>query len=126
VMDHVVHRDAQGVGISQDHHTQRVADQDDVRPGGIDDLRTRIVVRGEHADALRALHGLHGWDGDSFGLVHSLLQGLEEKWSGGLQAAGGRKPAAPRSVSVLNTSGSKRYVVLRSLLRISNLLHELI
>src|SRR5207253_9132954 len=71
---------------------------------------------------------LHRGDGHSFGICHFASSWAEE---GGVPAAfrppsAGSSPPLHDPVSVRLTSGSKRYVVLRALLRISNLLDELI
>ena len=79
VVEHVVDRDAQRVGVSEDDHAEGVADEDDVGAGGVGDLRARVVVRGEHSDPLRRLHRPDRRDGDSFRcLCHFFLHWTEE------------------------------------------------
>ena len=83
-MQHLIDGHAQRVGIAENDHAERVADEDDVGAGGIGDLRRGEIVRGEHADALHALHRLHRGDGHSFGICHFASSWAEE---GGVAAA---------------------------------------
>jgi hypothetical protein len=48
VMEHLVHGHRQRVGVAQDHHGERIADQDHVDARGIGTARLRVVVGGDH------------------------------------------------------------------------------
>ena len=74
VMQHVVHRDREGVGVAENDHTEGVADERDVGAGCVDRSRGWIVVRREHADALVALHLTDRGNGDSLlGNAHQTI-----------------------------------------------------
>ena len=65
VPNHVVHRHRHGRGITEHHHAERVADQDHVYAGLLDETRERGVVCRHHRDALAvALHRDEVGDGD--------------------------------------------------------------
>ena len=52
VVEHLVHRDAHGLLVAEHDHAQRVADEDQRDARLVDDARGRVVVGGEHRDAL--------------------------------------------------------------------------
>ena len=54
VMQHVVHRHRQRRVITEDHHAERVANENDVSPAILDEPRGRTVV-GRHHHDLRAI-----------------------------------------------------------------------
>ena len=49
-MQHLVHRHGQGVLVAQDHHPQRIADEDAIDAGLVLSQRGGIVVRGQHGN----------------------------------------------------------------------------
>jgi hypothetical protein len=55
VVDHLVHRHRERVGIAQRDHPERIADQDRVDPGRVQRARDGVVVGGEHCDRLALL-----------------------------------------------------------------------
>ncbi len=55
VMEHFLHRDGQGVGITQHHHAKRIADQDGIHASLVHRQRGGIIVGGQHGDRLAAL-----------------------------------------------------------------------
>ena len=57
VINHLVYADGQGVFVAGHHVGGRVADQDAVNAGGIDNPSRRVVIGREHRDLLtRLLH----------------------------------------------------------------------
>jgi hypothetical protein len=50
VVDHLVERDRQRGGLPLDHHAERVAHEQDIDPGSVEQLREGRVVAGEHGD----------------------------------------------------------------------------
>ena len=54
VMEHLLHRDGQGVGVTQHDHAERIADEDGVHARRVHGERGGIVVGGEHGDGLAA------------------------------------------------------------------------
>ena len=57
VVQHLVHGDGEGVFVAEHDHGERVADQDQVDAGLVDQARGGIVVGGERGDGLAlALH----------------------------------------------------------------------
>ena len=69
VVDHLVHGDRERALLPLHHHADRVADQQHLDPGLVEEAREAGVVGGEHGDALaRLLHLAQRVDGD-------LLQG---------------------------------------------------
>ena len=55
VADHVLERHGCGVGVAEDNHAERVADQDEVNAGFVDDTGRGIIVSGEGRNFLPAL-----------------------------------------------------------------------
>ena len=73
VIDHLVERDRQRRLVTLHDHAERVADQQHVDAGFVEQPRERGVVRGEHGDLLAALlHLPEGLDGDARRLHSSL------------------------------------------------------
>ena len=60
VVEHLVHRDAHRRLVAEHHLPERVADEDHRDARLVDDARGRVVVRGEHRDALAV--GVHPGD----------------------------------------------------------------
>ena len=52
--EHLVHRGRNRRLVAEDGHRGRVADEDDVDPGGVGDAPARVVVRRHHHDRLSA------------------------------------------------------------------------
>ena len=64
VVNHVLHGHRQGVGVAEHGHSQRVAHQDGVDAGLLDQARHGVIVGGHHRDLLaRALLLLHAENG---------------------------------------------------------------
>ncbi len=65
VVEHLVHLHRQGGVVAGEHHRGRIADQDDVDAGLVDEARGEEVVGGEGRDLLmRLLHLLQAQGGD--------------------------------------------------------------
>ena len=52
VVEHLVESDGQGVLVAEDDHAERVADEDHVDAGLVEQARGGIVIRGERRDGL--------------------------------------------------------------------------
>ena len=80
VMEHVRHRDGDLVLVAEHRPAQRVADEDQRDAGLVDELGRRVVVGGQHRDALAV--GMHQGDvadrqaANGVGLDVALMQGL--------------------------------------------------
>jgi len=55
VVQHLVHGDGQGAVIAEDGHAERVADEEQVNAGLVDEGARGIVIRGERGDGLAGL-----------------------------------------------------------------------
>ena len=55
VVDHLIERDGQRGDVARHDVRGRVADQDNVHTGAVNDLRHRVIVSREHGDLLAAL-----------------------------------------------------------------------
>ena len=69
VVDHLVERDGERRVVALDDHAERIADEQHVGAGFVEEPRERGVVGGEHGDLLAALlHLPQGVDGDALRL----------------------------------------------------------
>ena len=65
VVQHLIDGHGQGVVVSEDDHGERVAHQDDLGARGVDQSALRIVVGGNHGQAMTLRRGArHPWCGD--------------------------------------------------------------
>ena len=65
VVQHLVHGDGEGVVVAEDDHGERVADEEEVDAGFVDQARAGVVVGGERGDGFAlALHFAKGGHGD--------------------------------------------------------------
>ena len=65
VVQHLVHGDGEGVVVAEDDHGERVADQQEIDAGFVDEAGAGVVVRGERGDGLAlALHFTERGHGD--------------------------------------------------------------
>ena len=65
VVEHLVHGDGERVFVAKDDHGERVADEDEIDAGLVDEARGGVVVGGERGDGLAlALHFAEGGHGD--------------------------------------------------------------
>ena len=48
--DHVLERHGGGVGVTEHNHAERIADEDEVKPGFVEQARRRVIVGGERRD----------------------------------------------------------------------------
>ena len=97
VMEHLVEGDGEGVFVAEDDHAERVADEDHVDAGLVDQARGGIVVRGEGGD---------GMAGELF---------LQEGVGGDAGSGTGSDDEAPRARSwvtlmVFSSAAPPRYV----------------
>jgi hypothetical protein len=66
VVRDLIERDGKRGFVALHHHAQRVADEQNVRSGLVEEARERSVVGGEHGDSLTTLFHLpQGLDGDA-------------------------------------------------------------
>ena len=61
VVEHVVERDVRGVRKTEDHHAERVADEQDVHAAFVQQAGGRVVVCGEDRDRAFAFAGPDGF-----------------------------------------------------------------
>jgi hypothetical protein len=64
VVDDVVDGHPERVVVALDHHAERVAHEQQVSAGLVEDARERGIVGGHHHQGLTALGGTNGGDGD--------------------------------------------------------------
>ncbi len=65
VVKHLVHSDGEGVFVAENDHGERIADEDEIDAGLVDEARGRVVVGGERRDRLAlALHFAERGHGD--------------------------------------------------------------
>jgi hypothetical protein len=55
VVDHVVHGDGHGGGVSLDHHAERVSNQHHIDAAGVEQCREAGIIRGQAGNLLTAL-----------------------------------------------------------------------
>ena len=110
VMEHLGHRDPHGRLVAEQHLPERVADEEHRDAGFVEDLGGRVVVRGEHRDALaigvhpgdvrdgqaadRVGRGTHASSVRAGSLDQSALTRRERPALGRAGRGGGRRPPA--------------------------------
>ena len=67
--DHRIHRGGERVRLAVDGHLDRVADEQDVDAGGVEQRGRRGVVGGHHRDPLETLGGDDLGNGEGFGTI---------------------------------------------------------
>jgi hypothetical protein len=48
-MNHVIHRDMRGIGVSQNDHSQRVANQQQIEPALVEKARSGVIIGRERS-----------------------------------------------------------------------------
>ena len=51
MVDHVGHGHLRGVGLAEDDHAERIADEQKIKPAAIEQTRRRVVVGGQPGEA---------------------------------------------------------------------------
>ena len=64
VMFHFGQGDVRGVGVAENDHAERIADQDQGDAGGVEQLGHGKIVGGERGDAAAVFHAANGGGGD--------------------------------------------------------------
>jgi len=87
VMEHFVDGDGQGIFVAEHDHAERIADEDDVHAGFVNQARGRIVVSREAGDFLgvRESAGGFGFPLEEFGHGDFAVPGLRDNAHGGLR-----------------------------------------
>jgi hypothetical protein len=81
VMLHLGHRDERGVRITQHHHAEGVADEQQRHAAFVEQPGHGIIIRGERGDFLTArLHGADGGGGDFICVHFAKLASNSSRW----------------------------------------------
>jgi hypothetical protein len=102
VVEHLVHGDGKGIFVAKRDHGERVADEEEIYSGFVNEAGAGVVICGERGDWLAlALHFAEGGHGD-FGKGNCRLRGTRA--SGKVREAHVVSSATPRTQDAARTS----------------------